>query len=115
MVIPPAIGIMGAAYQVPSKRKNMAFSAFSAGNPLGFVFGLIVSGISASISTWRAAYIVLAILWALFTAHAVWAIPDVESFGRKPFRERVVALKQFDYVGTILTIFGTGMFTAALT
>ncbi len=33
MVVPPAIGIMGAAYDVPSKRKNLAFSAFSAGNP----------------------------------------------------------------------------------
>ncbi|KAH8681577.1 major facilitator superfamily domain-containing protein [Xylariales sp. PMI_506] len=115
MIVPPAIGILGAAYQTPSKRKNMAFSAFSAGNPLGFVFGLIVCGIASSISSWRAAYIFLSILWAIFTLHAVWAVPNVESFDRGPWRERLGALKRFDYVGTILTIFGTGMFTAGLT
>ncbi len=35
--VPPAIGILGAAYSVPSKRKNKAFACFSAGNPVGFV------------------------------------------------------------------------------
>lgn len=115
MVVPPAIGILGAAYETPSKRKNLAFSAFSAGNPLGFVFGLIVCGIASSVSSWRAAYVFLCILWAVFTAHAVWAIPNVENFDRAPLRERLRTLKQFDYVGTILTIFGTGMFTAGLT
>ncbi|KAH6659576.1 major facilitator superfamily domain-containing protein [Truncatella angustata] len=115
MIVPPAIGILGAAYKTPSKRKNIAFSAFSAGNPLGFVFGLIVCGIASSVSSWRAAYIFLCILWAVFTAHAIWAVPNVENFDRAPLRERVKALKHFDYVGTILTIFGTGMFTAGLT
>ncbi|KAF3007055.1 hypothetical protein E8E14_003030 [Neopestalotiopsis sp. 37M] len=116
MVVPPAIGILGAAYATPSKRKNLAFSAFSAGNPLGFVFGMIVCGIASSVSTWRAAYIFLCILWALFTAHAVWAVPNVENFvDRAPLRERLRALRTFDYVGTVLTIFGTGMFTAGLT
>jgi MFS family permease len=115
MVVPPAIGIMGAAYKAPSKRKNLAFSAFSAGNPLGFVFGLITCGVASSIFNWRAAYIFLSILWAVFTVFAFWAVPNVESFDRGPLKERLGALKQFDYVGTILTIFGTGMFTAALT
>lgn len=116
MVVPPAIGILGAAYDTPSKRKNLAFSAFSAGNPLGFVFGMIVCGIASSLSTWRAAYVFLCVLWALFTAHAVWAVPNVENFaGRAPLRDRLRALRTFDYVGTVLTIFGTGMFTAGLT
>lgn len=44
MVVPPAGGILGAAYGRPSKRKNMAFAAFSAGNPTGFVFGSITCG-----------------------------------------------------------------------
>lgn len=116
MVVPPAIGILGAAYDKPSRRKNVAFSAFSAGNPLGFVFGLIVCGVASSIASWRAAYIVLAILWAIFAVHSVWAVPSgVENFTDEPLRERLRALRQFDYVGTILTIFGTGMFTAGLT
>ncbi|KAI1386471.1 MFS general substrate transporter [Hypoxylon trugodes] len=115
MVVPPAIGILGAAYATPSKRKNMAFSAFSAGNPLGFVFGTIVCGIATQLSSWRAAFIVLCIIWAILSVHAVWAVPNVENFDRAPFKERLASLKHFDYVGTILTIFGTGMFTAGLT
>jgi hypothetical protein len=47
--------------------------------------------------------------------HAVWAVPNVENFDRGPLKERLGALKQFDIVGTILTIFGTGIFTAGLT
>lgn len=46
MVVPPAGGILGAAYERPSKRKNLAFAAFSAGNPVGFVFGSITCGIA---------------------------------------------------------------------
>ncbi|KAL7627678.1 hypothetical protein AAE478_001872 [Parahypoxylon ruwenzoriense] len=115
MVVPPAIGILGAAYATPSKRKNMAFSAFSAGNPLGFVFGTILCGIATQLSSWRAAFIMLCIIWAVLTVHAVWAVPNVENFERAPLRQRLAGLKHFDYVGTILTIFGTGMFTAGLT
>lgn len=115
MVVPPAIGILGAAYASPSRRKNVAFSAFSSGNPLGFAFGTILCGIAVQLSSWRAAFILLCIIWAVFTALAVWAVPSVESFDRAPFRERLGALRRFDYVGTILTVFGTGMFTAGLT
>ncbi|KAI2624148.1 MFS general substrate transporter [Hypoxylon sp. NC1633] len=115
MVVPPAIGILGAAYTSPSRRKNLAFSAFSAGNPLGFVLGTILCGIATQLSSWRASFIVLCIIWAIFTVHAVWAVPSVENFDRAPLRQRLGALKKFDYVGTILTIFGAGMFTAGLT
>ncbi|KAI0541239.1 major facilitator superfamily domain-containing protein [Xylaria digitata] len=115
MVVPPAIGILGTAYATPSKRKNAAFSSFSAGNPLGFVFGTILCGIATQLFNWRASFILLSIIWAVFTVFAFWAVPNVETFERAPLRQRLGALRQFDYVGTILTIFGTGMFTAGLT
>ncbi|KAI0398840.1 major facilitator superfamily domain-containing protein [Xylaria palmicola] len=115
MVVPPAIGILGAAYATPSRRKNAAFSSFSAGNPLGFAFGTIFCGIATQLFNWRAGFILLAIIWAVFTVFAFWAVPNVETFERAPLRQRLGALKQFDYLGTILTIFGTGMFTAGLT
>ncbi|KAK3353579.1 major facilitator superfamily-domain-containing protein [Lasiosphaeria hispida] len=117
MVVPPAIGIMGAAYDKPSKRKNLAFSAFSAGNPLGFVFGSILSGIATRIFNWRAAYILIAILWAIFTVVAIFTIPKVEAYPLdQPFKERLKTFfKTFDSVGTVMTIFGTGLLTAAVT
>jgi MFS family permease len=116
MAVPPAIGIMGAAYSVPSKRKNLAFSAFSSGNPIGFVFGSVLCGITSRIFSWRAAFILLAILWGVFAIFGFWAIPKVEAFEPEPLRKRIKgSLAKFDIVGTILTVFGTGMFTAGLT
>lgn len=117
MVVPPAIGIMGAAYDVPSKRKNLAFSAFSAGNPLGFVFGSIVSGLATMAFNWRASYVLIAILWVVFAVLAFWTIPKVEAYPPdQGLRERGrTFLRTFDFVGTALTIFGTGLLTAAIT
>ena len=118
MVVPPAIGILGAAYAAPSKRKNLAFSAFSAGQPIGFVFGSIFCGIAARLFDWRAAFVLLAILWAVFTVVGYYFVPaGVEAYAEGlTLRERFHgSLDKFDIVGTVLTIFGTGMFTAALT
>ncbi|KAK1752141.1 putative major facilitator superfamily protein [Echria macrotheca] len=117
MVVPPAIGIMGAAYGVPSKRKNLAFSAFGAGNPLGFVFGSILSGVATKIFGWRAAFVLIAILWACFTVLAFWTIPRVEAYPvGQPLKTRLrLFVRTFDSVGTVLTIFGTGLLTAGIT
>lgn len=61
-------------------------------------------------------YIFVAIVWAALAVFAIWAVPNVESFvARSPLRERLKAMKNFDYVGTIMTVSGTGMLTAALT
>lgn len=62
MVVPPAGGILGAAYGRPSKRKNLAFAAFSAGNPVGFVLGSITCGVATmlfnvSLAEWPSPYI----------------------------------------------------------
>ena len=54
--VPPAVGALGATYEKPSKRKNYAFACFSAGNPLGFAFGTIFSGIAAKLFGWRSSF-----------------------------------------------------------
>jgi len=117
MVVPPAIGIMGAAYGEPSRRKNIAFSAFGAGNPLGFVFGSILSGVATRIFNWRAAFVLIAIIWAILAVLAWWTIPNVEAYPlSQPLKGRLsVFVKTFDWVGTVLTIFGTGLLTAGIT
>ncbi|CAM1511470.1 Fc.00g089830.m01.CDS01 [Cosmosporella sp. VM-42] len=116
MVVPPAIGILGAAYSVPSKRKNWAFACFSAGNPLGFALGSIVCGIAARIFDWRAGFILLAIIWAILGVASFWIVPSVEAFEPAPFKTRLkLALERFDSLGTALTVLGVGMLTAALT
>jgi MFS family permease len=116
MVVPPSIGILGAAYSLPSKRKNWAFACFSAGNPLGFAVGSLATGVAARIFDWRAGFILLAIIWAILFVASFWVIPSVEAFEPEPFLARLKrALKTFDSFGTVLTVLGVGMLTAGLT
>ncbi|EHK17309.1 uncharacterized protein TRIVIDRAFT_195256 [Trichoderma virens Gv29-8] len=97
VIVPPAIGILGAAYSEPSKRKNWAFACFSAGNPVGFGLGSIIMEISAKIFDWRAGFFFFTILWGLLTIVLT------------------AALKKLDIIGIALTIVGVGLFTTALT
>lgn len=116
MIVPPAIGILGAAYSKPSKRKNWAFACFSAGNPLGFAFGSIVSGVASRVFNWRVGFVFLAAVWAILAVVSFKVVPSVEAFEPAPLGARVKqALTKFDSLGTALTVVGVGMLTAALT
>ena len=109
--VPPALGLLGVIYEKPSKRKNYAFACFSAGNPLGFVFGTIFSGIATSIFNWRSSYYLVAIIFLAFTIIGWFTVPK-DFTDKEPLN--VETLKRFDVLGTLLTIAGIGMFSAAL-
>lgn len=109
--VPPAVGMLGVAYERPSKRKNSAFACFSAGNPLGFVFGTIFGGVATNLLGWRANFYLIAIIFFVFTIIGWFTIPkdwtDKQSLSW-------TTIKHFDIVGTLLTVCGIGMFSAAL-
>lgn len=109
--VPPAVGILGVAYGKPSKRKNAAFACFSAGNPLGYVFGTIFGGLAANIFNWRASFWLIAIIFLCFTVIGFFTIPK-DFADKEPLNW--TAVKRFDLLGTALTIGGIGMFSAAL-
>ncbi|KAF2168005.1 hypothetical protein M409DRAFT_53340 [Zasmidium cellare ATCC 36951] len=109
--VPPAVGLLGVIYEKPSKRKNAAFACFSAGNPLGFVFGTIFGGIATTLFGWRASFWLLAIIFLVFTIIAVFSVPK-DFTAKEPFNWDT--WKRFDLVGTVLTVAGIGMFSAAL-
>ncbi|GMF71651.1 unnamed protein product [Aspergillus oryzae] len=109
--VPPAQGMLANIYEKPSKRKNRVFACFSAGNPLGFVFGSIFSGIATQLFNWRASFFLLAIIYVVIVAIALLTVPVDNTPTEKISME---AVKRFDVVGTILTIAGIGLFSAAL-
>jgi MFS family permease len=109
--VPPASGILGNAYEKPSKRKNAAFACFSAGNPLGFVFGTLFGGIAATVFNWRASFWLIAIIFLAFTILGVFTVPK-DWTDKEPFNWSTI--KKFDIVGTLLTVAGIGMFSAAI-
>lgn len=56
-------------------------------------------------------------LWAVFFLHALWAVPSVEAYlPGESFKQRFVTfVKTFDWLGGVLTLFGTGMLAAGIT
>lgn len=110
--VPPAVGILGAAYELPSQRKNRAFACFSAGNPVGFVMGSIFSGVAAHLFNWRASFYLLAIIYVVFFFGAIWIVPrtqtETEKFNLK-------TLKRFDLFGILLSMAGIALFCSSLT
>jgi MFS family permease len=110
-VVPPAVGALGATYEKPSKRKNLAFACFSAGNPLGFVGGMIISGVASHLYNWRASFWAHAVIYAIFTVLTVWTVP-ADGFARAPIS--VDAFKKFDLLGTGLVIVGFAFFSSSL-
>jgi MFS family permease len=111
--VPPAIGTLGAVYSKASRRKNRAFACFSAGNPLGFVLGAFVAGIVMLVSTWRAVFWVLCVIYVVFTIIAWWTIPKDD--GQIKGKLDMATLAKFDFLGAILAVVGIAMFTGALT
>ncbi|KAF2121300.1 major facilitator superfamily domain-containing protein [Lophiotrema nucula] len=109
--VPPAQGMLGVIYDKPSQRKNKVFGCFSAGNPLGFVCGIIFSGIATQIFNWRAGFWLIAIVYALVTVLAVFTVPN-DTTAKARWNEETV--KRLDLPGTSMTILGVGMFCAAL-
>ncbi|KAF2633344.1 MFS general substrate transporter [Macroventuria anomochaeta] len=109
--VPPAQGILGTIYDRPSPRKNKAFGCFSAGNPLGFVFGTILSGLFTQIFNWRAGFFLIAITYFVTSIVAALTVP-VDTMPKQKFDQET--LKKLDLPGTGMTIAGIGMFCAAL-
>jgi len=109
--VPPAQGMLGVIYDKPSKRKNAAFACYSAGNPMGFVFGMISGGIVSHLFNWRASFWWLGIIYSLFTVIAIFIVPKDTT---KKEKLSLDVLKRFDIPGAFLTIVGTGMFSTAL-
>ena len=109
--VPPAQASLSMVYGQPSRRKNAAFACFSAGNPVGFAFGMIFGAIATQIFSWRAAYWLLAIMYVVLAVLAVFCMPKDTTPKRKMNRE---TLERFDPLGVVLTIGGIAMFSAAL-
>jgi len=105
--IPAALGIIGVAYP-PGTRKNKAFATFSAGNPSGWVVGLIIGGLLTSYSSWRWGFRVVTIIGFIFTAIGFWVLPPDPP--KDPNRPRI----KIDWLGALLVVCGVGVFCYGL-
>jgi len=109
IIAPPAIGTLFATYP-QGKRRNRVTGALGVGNPLGFILGSISSGVATKYASWRQSFIVIAGFFFLLAGAAVWTVPAIPRAGNPG-----VLVRQFDYLGTGLTVLGLACVSAALT
>jgi MFS family permease len=104
--IPSALGILGANYR-SGRRKNKVFASFSAGNPVGAGFGLVVGGILTTYASWRWVMWIFGIFQALVAIVSLMFIPkDIRRSGSH---------ETIDWVGAVLVTLGLILFCFGLT
>ncbi|KAF7372858.1 MFS general substrate transporter [Mycena sanguinolenta] len=104
---PAAIGVLGSHFP-PGPRRNTAFGILGAGQPLGYILGLILGGLfSESRATWRAIFYVQAGLGAFFVVLGFFQLE------RQPTESKLYA-KGLDWGGALLSTAGLGLLTYAL-
>ena len=109
VISPPAIGTLFATYP-EGRRRNKVAGALGCGNPIGFILGSVSSGLATKYYSWRASFVVIAIFFAFMTVSSFWTMPSTPRIGSLR-----VELRQFDYLGTVLTVAGFALVSAALT
>ncbi|KAK4215485.1 major facilitator superfamily domain-containing protein [Rhypophila decipiens] len=73
--LPTGVMLIGKIYR-PGPRKNMVFSLYSAIAPLGFFFGIIMSGIAGQYMTWRWYFFLGAIVLLVACPMSFFAMPN---------------------------------------
>ena len=89
------------------------FPAYSA-CPLLIVVSAFVAGIVTTITTWRAVFWTLCVIYSIFTIITWWTVPMDDAHqlkGRLDFE----TLRKFDFLGALLAVAGIAMFVASLT
>ncbi|KAG8953759.1 hypothetical protein FRC03_011673 [Tulasnella sp. 419] len=106
ILAPAASGILGSSFP-PGPTKNIAFAMLGAGQPMGYIAGLILGGLLAS--RWHIIYWILGGLAAVLGTTSAFSLPaDIRKQGIKE------GLACFDWVGSLLSIVGATSLIFAL-
>lgn len=107
--VPTAIGILGTTFP-PGKAKNYAFAMYSAGAPMGSVFGNFLGGVLGQYATWKWVLWTLAIMSAIATIAAWFVIPLPTVVPKEEEVKNAV-----DWIGGVLITVGLIILLFALT
>ncbi|KAF8173584.1 major facilitator superfamily domain-containing protein [Mycena galopus ATCC 62051] len=104
---PAAIGII-ASHFPPGPQRNTAFGVLGAGQPLGYILGLVLGGLfSESRATWRAIFYVQAGLAAFFVILGFFTLD-------KQPTDSPLYVKGLDLGGALLSCLSLGLLTFSL-
>lgn len=91
----------------PGKSKNQAFAVLGAGQPIGYIVGMILGGIlSETSASWRTIFWLQAGLACILCAVAWFALPSDDLSSRYT--------QGLDWIGALLSICGLGLLVCDL-
>jgi MFS family permease len=97
-LVPSALAILGTIYK-PGPRKNLAFSLYASGAPIGFTLGAFFSALLAQLAAWPWAFFITCIVCFIYGFLALLSVPDLGTPSR-------LEKESFDYKGTFTIIAG---------
>jgi MFS family permease len=97
-LVPSALAILGSIYK-PGPRKNLAFSLYASGAPIGFTLGAVFAGLLAQLASWPWAFYINAIVCLIYAGLALVFVP---ALGKRPNSKQ----ESFDYLGTFTIVSG---------
>lgn len=102
IIVPSSVSIISTGLE-EGRPRNLGFACLGFAGPIGFSLGLVLGGVFADRTGWRAAfYLAAAATFALFLA-GIWVLPKNAVRPRKSVWSRI--LTEIDIVGAII---GTG-------
>ena len=115
MMIPCALAILGSTYK-EGRRKNLAFSVYAAGSPLGFTLGGVFSGILVRFLWWPWIFWTTSIACCAILSVAYFVIPEIPGHLRRQTRSpqsEIVHSAKFDWLGAITGVAGLILFNVS--
>lgn len=107
MVVPSSISIISTTVEA-GRPRNMGFACLGLAGPLGFSFGLVLSGVFVDSIGWRPAFYLAGAAVFVLCGIGIWALPrDARPRPGQPIGKRLAL--EIDWVGTMLA--STGMAT----
>lgn len=116
MLVPCALAILGSIYK-EGPRKNLVFSLYAAGSPVGFTIGAIFSALLTQLVWWPWMYYLTAIVCCGLGAISFFTIPILPGeFYRKDHQNSSAGKSgrgDFDWLGTFTGLAGLVLFNVA--
>lgn len=114
MIVPSALAILGSVYK-EGPRKDLVFSLYAAGSPLGFTLGSVFSALLAQLAWWPWIFYVTAIVCGALGGLCLFAIPTLPADCARDTRSAHGDGSQdrFDWLGAFTGVGGLTLFNVA--
>ena len=113
ILVPGAVGIVGATYHGYTKRKALAFAVIGGTANTGFLCGILLGGICAQLLNWRWLFYITAIITGIMLLVALFVVPKMA--GEDGEEKPRASYKELDWWGQILSISGLTLLAFSLT